>query len=595
MSGNVSQSRDNGAAEGQPRFLRRWLLGSHGSTGLGLARLVASLAAGLLLAAAFPPLAASESAWIALIPLLIVAWSVDPVDAFRHGFMTGLVFWLVSISWLLRLCRTGGPLLLVVLGWILLSAYCALYIGAFAMIASSLFRRLRGGVPVSGVPAGRLAGVALVLILPVFWVGLEFLRATLFSGFPWNPLGVSQYRNLAVIQLAELGGVYAVSAILVVMNVALALTCVRAFAVAKGRRVPRMSLELMTGLLLCALCWSWGCRVVSRMRREPGGTEVRVAAIQPNIAQMRKWPPEYALEIYDRLEMQTRLALTGRPDLIVWPETAVPVAATTSPEARAFIAGLTSQGAPILAGSMEIEPTTDGYRCYNSSLFFRVDGSLAGSYRKRHLVPFGEYVPLGRLIPVLKRLAPLGYNCDAGDTATIFELADGFKMQGVGGSDERSGDSERLAGIAFSVLICFEDAVPSLARDAVRRGAGFLVNQTNDAWFDGAWAQAQFQHMAHCVFRCVENRVPAVRAANSGVTCFIDRMGLVEYVGQDQAVCGTPAIKSSGLRVRLAPVRRTIYTRFGDWVFALPCGVAAVCALFGIALGAWRGRRVNRP
>jgi apolipoprotein N-acyltransferase len=196
----------------------------------------------------------------------------------------------------------------------------------------------------------------------------------------------------------------------------------------------------------------------------------------------------------------------------------------------------------------------------NSAFLFTPGTNTVQVYRKKHLVPFGEYLPFDKTFTVLQRWAPIGFSCSPGREMTVFEL----------GAGEAGARGEPMR---FSVLICFEDVFPYLAREAVQAGARFLVNQTNDAWFDGS--HAHVQHMSHCVFRCVENRVPAVRCANSGVSCFIDTIGYIE----DEEVLertgwglGLQGFKVSRLRVPPGDKGPTFYARHGDLPFAAPCG-----------------------
>ncbi|MBM4142228.1 MAG: apolipoprotein N-acyltransferase [Lentisphaerae bacterium] len=523
-------------------------------------RALAASASGLLLAGAYPPFRSGESAWLAFVPLLVMARFTRPREAFRWGFLSGLTFWLLTLSWLLRLWQTGqmpvAAAPAVALGWLALAAYCALYTGAFAMLAAWIFG-------LTGLE-NRARNVGLVLLLPVLWVGLEYGRAELCTGFPWNQLGVSQFRNLAVIQVAEWGGVYAVSAVVMALNAALALTVLRLIAVYRENRPRRAHFELMAGLLAAALCWMHGMRAAPRARAERArGAAVRVAAIQPGIAQERKWPAGYAEEIHARLRYLTELVAQGtRPDLIVWPETAVPgFAALPDDESGRLARELAEAGPPILAGTMDVVFAGGRELWFNSAILFEAGGVASQVYRKRHLVPFGEYIPFDDAIPALKRVAPLGFSCAAGATSTVFRLAS--------------------PPVTFSTLICFEDTVARLARRSVLNGAGFLVVQTNDAWFDRT--PGPVQHLSHCVLRCVENRVDAVRAANTGVTCMIDAAGRVETIAADDYALAAMAGKTSEVRARPPGAAPTFYTRVGDWGFAIPCA-AVTAALLGAAI-----------
>ncbi|MDP6523947.1 MAG: apolipoprotein N-acyltransferase [Kiritimatiellia bacterium] len=522
-------------------------------------RLICSIMTGLLVASSSPPMESWEAAWVALIPMLILSRLSSPRSSFKWGFLSGLFHWLPSLAWLLRLCSNGGPLPLVVLGWLLLSAYCALYTGGFYASSSWL---INWGLGTSGDGKGIgewinfLRRPVLVLLVPFLWVGFEYLRSTLLTGFSWNALGVSQYRNLAIIQVAEWGGVYAVSAVLLVMNTAMALTALDVFP-ADGTRRRRVRVELMIGLSICALCWVMGTRRANLFgSSHPGDRSVKVAAVQPNIPQLEKWTKEAVLDIYRSLAYQTELAATSRPDLIIWPETALPGAFPNDLEAIRFAADMASLGAPVLVGAMETaeSESTGDFEFCNSSFLVDPDGAVRQKYRKIHLVPFGEYIPFDRSIPFLSRCAPLGFSCTPGTRSTVF----------------------RLKGIPFSSLICFEDTIPALGRKAVLAGARLLINQTNDAWFDGS--SGARQHVSHCVFRCVENRVEAVRSANTGITCHIDRRGrlsALEQLGSGSTFAGFAVY---GVTIPSDDMDLSLYTRFGDAIFAVPCAVFAVAA-----------------
>jgi apolipoprotein N-acyltransferase len=526
--------------------------------------MAAAVLSGALLAASFPPLEQFQIAWASLVPLLLALPFADRRESFRLGFITGVVFWLISLWWLLRLAVTSPvPGAVIALGWIALSIYCALFVGAFGAAAGWLLRRF--GTDKS------LVNILMMILLAAVWVGFEYLRGVLFTGFPWNPLGGSQFRFGAIIQVAQWCGVYGVSALIVLVNAGLAFTILKHFP---GRNVHgyRPHPELFVALALFAVCFRFGLALRAVYASGTPGN-VTIAAIQPNVPQVQKWSEEYADSVYEKLRRLTLGALAscresrGRaPDLIIWPETSVPDYALESEPALTFVRELLAEGTPILAGSMDAVGREDNWRFYNASLLFAPGGRVWQRYDKQHLVPFGEYIPLAGWLPFLQRLAPLGWSCTPGVVNTVFRLA---------GTPCR-----------FSVLICFEDAIPSLARAAVRDGARLLITQTNDAWFDRS--SAPVQHLSHTVFRCVENRVPAVRSANSGVTCFIDRNGQVysetaeggATMRKGEAI--PPLVEAfavAGVYVPEADMPLTSYARYGDILLAIPSAAVALLAL----------------
>ncbi len=544
-------------------------------------RTAAILLSAVLLATSFPPVGEAQAAWLALVPLILVVRTVSPGRAFYWGWGCGTLFWLITLSWLWRLGYTGCPVAVALLAWLGLSLTLGLFRGGFAATAAWAFSALDAG-PREDRHAPFERTLPLVVILPILWVGFEYLRGVVGSGFPWNGLGISQYRNLPVLQLAEWGGVGLVSAVIVAVNTGIALMLVRVGGVYLGGRRVRFQVELMVVLVLLAVVWTSGVRRVRALRASAGDElrPIRVVAIQPNIPQLKKWPEEFAQEIYASLEERMDLvsALSAQIDLVVWPETAVPGYLPHDAELDAFVRQLVRETAtPLLVGAMEIggqfdvaDPQPWDWILYNSTFLYDAGGEIAEAYRKQHLVPFGEYLPMDRHWRWVRRVEPLGFSCAPGTTGTVFHV------------DAPGGES-----IPFSSLICFEDVFARVARRMVRNGARMLVNQTNDAWFDGS--DAPVQHMSHCVFRCVENRVPAVRAANTGVTCFIDRTGQIDETSRGilkRDEWDRIDYRSETVVVPRDNMPPTFYTRFGDWPLAIPS--AAMALLAGVM--AWRKR-----
>ena len=516
-------------------------------------RSVLAVASGLLLALAFPPFESWQLAWVALVPLLIALVGVEPREGMRLGWRAGLAFWLVALVWLLRLVETSpAPAVVLILGWALLAGYCALYTAAFGLAFAWVARR---------VGAERywqtlvLMGAAVVL-----WVGGEYVRGVLATGFPWNSVGVSQYQFLPIVQVAAWGGVAAVSGLVVFVNAGIAFTA-RRYLPGMPRTGYRPHVELFVVLMALGLCLRSGMGAVRLHYHR--GTEFTVAGIQPAVPQVKKWEEGQAernLAVLRRLT-EAALAAEHRPDLVVWPETATPDCVTEENESRELALEMCRRGVPLLVGSMVIVPKgTEDWLCYNASLLFDAQGHQAGRYDKQHLVPFGEYVPFSGMVPALGRLAPMGWNCEAGREGTVLK----------GG----------LKGIPFACLICMEDVFPDLARAAVARGARLLINQTNDAWFDRT--SGPRQHLSHSVFRAVENRVPVIRVANSGITCSIAASGAIEEE-TDNSGSVPPRAEAVAMTVGVPGVEwaPTPYSRHGDVLFGMPCGIAAVL-VFGL-------------
>ena len=516
-----------------------------------LLKLLAAISTGVLLACSFPPLEWYGAAWFALVPLLILVRYCGALEAFKWGLLSGTIFWGLSLAWLRCLAVsargivTESDILTAFMAggaWLFLVLYCALYVAVFAAVAAGWLRCWGTG--------DWRKSVAYTVAMPLVWVGLEYVRSTIFTGFPWNTLGVSQYINLAICQLAGWGGVYAVSGLLVLFNVGLTMTIVRYRGVAIGARY-RAHPELMIALLAFSLTFVYGARRV--LKHVPPPVTLDIAVVQPNIEQTKKWDEEWQETIRERLRVNTMLGGFPRKDLVIWPETAVPAYAQEDPDYY-LIQCLLTNSAPILAGSMFFESNSAGEitALYNSAMLFEPGQRAIQKYDKQHLVVFGEYLPFENMIPALKRLSK-NWSCTPGKGNVVFRLL-------------------ARPEVAFSCLICFEDTLASLARRAVRGGARLLVNQTNDGWFDVS--SCPRQHLAHCVFRCIENRVPAVRATNTGMTCVIDSTGRI----QDRIPPLSEGVLMSRVQLPAADMELTFYTLHGDVfaVLSLCIGVAIV-------------------
>ena len=538
-------------------------------TGLKLWKGAAAAASGLLLAAAFPPHAQAESAWMALAPLMLVIRRSAPRAAFGWAWLGGFVFWVLTLSWFPAIIKNEGPWPLVLLGQGALSAWCALFFGLYAAASSRVWRW-------AGPQPGWRRVVAAGAADPLVWAGLEYARGWLFSGFAWNFLGVSQVGNVPLIQVSSVAGVYAVSALVVWANGAVASILERT-AAPLLRRMPgagaagpgaaadaagrlMRSAESLLPFALVMGCWVWGCARVNAWRREEPRAEVwRVALVQPNSPCIFEINEASVKRQQELLLSLTRQAGAGAPDLTVWPETAVLGSVPYEPRTMQVVRdGAAAAGGPLLTGALEIERTpvtasaAEGLLFYNAAWLFSASGQEMGRYRKQHLVPFGEFIPLDKAIPILQRLAPTGVSCTPGRGPGVMHLTKGP------GKD-----------LGLGPLICFEDTVPALSRQAVRAGARLLVLMTNDAWFNGSIEPVQ--HLNQSVFRAVENGVPLVRAANSGVSCVVDAAGRVTRL--ESRGDGAVADFSGALMMPVAVPQRPLaapYTRWGDWLLGRP-------------------------
>jgi len=487
----------------------------------------------VLLGAAFLPFGLGALGWIACVPLLValdrhLKGGGTLRGAFRLGYQFGFVFFLIGTHWIAMLHEVAITVpWLKYPAWVAAAAYLAIFPGLGATLTVALVRHAR---------------VPLALVFPPAFAAIEELRASGELGFPWFQPGYSQWAFTPLIQMASLGGVMLVTVWLLVLNVLVW----RAFAGEARLRAAAGA------VLLFAVPWLWGQKAIQAL---PAGDGPRVALVQGNIPGAIKWAGTHEREILATFLRLSEAAATAspRPDVVIWPETATGSWMRKRLDQTLEVAGLAGRtGVPIFSGFADYDyGETDRMVQRNSAGLFAPDGSLGATYAKRHLVPFGERMPFQRWLPALGRLELGQAEWTPGERVVLFPSPGG----------------------PFACLICFESIFPDLARDAVREGAAWLVNITNDEWFGRSAALEQ--HAAMAVFRAVENRVPVARCANTGLTWIIDARGRVTA----RAPSFTEAVVSGALSRGGPP---TPFTRFGDWPGAA-CG-ALVALLAGLAV-----------
>ncbi len=525
-----------------------------------------AIIAGLLLASAFPNFNLAGFAWLAPALMLFAARGKNGGDAFRVGYVAGFAFWLASLSWLLLIPVTGLP----ILGWLVLSAFLALFPAVWLWLISNFKFEISNW---SQRTVWTIGGAAA-------WVALEMLRARIFGGFPWNLLGDSQFKLVPLIQIASVTGIWGVSFLVAWFSLALFSAAEMIFRQPTKRLIWQA--EIILPLITVVGCFIGGFFAISR--ETPMESTLRVTAIQPNIPQTVIWNPAADEIPFQKFLAQNRAALTNQTDLLLWPESAVP---DMSEENVRLIAQLawTERVWLIFNGEDQTVSHTET-NDFNAAFLLNPSGGLAGTYHKRHLVIFGEYVPLVRWLPFMKWFTTISGGWTEGDKAAQFTVerrtSDRHEIELISQSAGQATSTPPRTKFQISPLICFEDVFPSAARDAASNDTDLLVNLTNDGWF-GTGA-AQWQHTAAAVFRAIENGLPLVRCSNNGVTCWIDAHGRLQRVLTDATgdVHGTGAMT---VEIPLPDKRTpTFYHRHGDW-FGWSC--------VGIAVGMLlvRGRK----
>jgi len=487
---------------------------------------------GIMLTASFPPGNLSFLAWFALVPLLKSLDNKSPSPAFRLGLITGMAHYLTLLYWIVVVLGHYGNLNIVVsfIPLILLCLYLALYSGLFSSLTTYL-----GG--------SRLD----LIFMAGFWVGLEYIRSKLLTGFPWCLLGYSQYEHLYVIQIADICGVYGLSFLIIFSN---GLIYWLLFMYHE-RRSSLLKWQVLIAVLMAGSTFAYAhYRLTGDLSGGKSRKSVNAVIIQGNIDQSVKWDPAYQEETMATYLRLTRTGLDFRPGLIVWPETALPFFfqdnVKFSPRVLSFAM---ESGAPLVFGSPAYKRVSGMTRYYNRAYLLTPDDQPINYYDKVHLVPFGEYVPLGRFLSFVYRLVPAAGDFDVGDKVAPL----------------------KHEGLSAGILICFEVIFPELARAHARKGANILVNLTNDAWF--GMTSAPYQHLSMTVCRSVENRLPTIRSANTGFSAFISPRGEIlkkSNLFTEAVLRGSVDTSGSAL---------TFYARYGD-LFALSLLVISLIKVF---------------
>jgi len=473
------------------------------------------------------------------VPLLVaLSQRPAPLRAFLLGLTTGLVYFVGTIYWTSTVVAEYGQLAtpVAIIAMLLLAAYLALYPAFTALITSRLIAR---------------AGLAGFFVAPAAWVATEFLRGYVFGGFPWVPLGNSQVTVLPVAQLASVTGVYGLSALVAVVNAGIAYAMLTS-----GRR--RATAIAATAVLLLAI-GGWGTWRIADGSLTREGTPIRVGLVQGNIEQTLKWRPDQARPIFTTYIAMTRDVVRRGAQFIIWPESATPFTFESDPVGEREMRALAREvNVPILFGSDQDAPNRlvprgeDPRLHYNAAFQLGSDGSTLAVYRKIHLVPFGEFVPLADWLtffpPLVQTLAGFA----------PFTPGDSIVMLPVGRHKA-------------STAICYEVVYPSLVRDAVLGGSQLLTTITNDAWY--GHSSAPFQHFAMASMRAIEHGRYMARAANTGISGVVDPYGRV--------VAQSAIFEQVGLveEARFL-TSRTIYTATGDLVAYLSMAIIVLSFIF---------------
>jgi apolipoprotein N-acyltransferase len=469
--------------------------------------------------------------FVCLAPFLALAVSARSARhaAFR-GWIAGTAANVPLYYWIAYTIAVQGKL-----GWapgILAAFLVSAYVGAYFSVAAAAARHLEGRFGERGL-----------WLFPLAWTAVEVARSHLFSGFPWMLLGYTLAGSATLRQAADLAGVHGLSFLLALSGVSVYLAgrrlCDRASVKAAIPLIPGIAVILF----LVLYGRSGSANPAGFAARVP---EVKVAIAQGGIDQSVKWDPGNqlaTLAIYGEL---TRTARDEGAQLVVWPETAAPFFyGWEAGLSRRLEAIAVSGGIPILFGAPWYDPGGGG-KFYNSVFHMDARGIVLGRYDKRHLVPFGEYVPLRPVLFFLNKLTAGAADFSSGTSPALF----------------------RVNGRPVAASICYEALFPPLFREGVLEGGTWLVNVTNDAWFGDT--VAPHQHLAMARMRCVEFRRPMVRAANTGISAVIDADGgIATSLGLFRR-----GVLVAGIRPGTG---ETVYAKTGE-IFGISCSILAFLA-----------------
>ena len=527
---------------------------------------LAAILSGLLCTISFPPFNQSWLCWFALTPLIAAIWFSGQNSERRWlrnlllGYIAGVVFFTATFSWL------GSLGLLYQNFWLRgLSLLLSIYLGVYFALWSWFVGLI---APRQFLASWR--NLLTALLAAVAWVTHEWIRGWLFTGFGWNGLGVALHSTWPLIQIAELSGVTGLSFVIVFANVIAVTTPLRLFLEAKTRQVrPHFDLTLTLAGIVGLLTFG-----LYSVQNRPPAKSLHVAAVQADVPQQEKFDLQFSAKIFERFSRLSEIALRTNPppDLLIWPESSMPdPVRDPNTESNEFVTEFSmSSKTDLLLGTLDVE----GQHDYNAALLISGGTQQMQIYRKVHLVPFGEYIPRRHSFPLFAAAASrwVPGDFDAGNDYTVFRLTN---------SDAQ-----------VAPLICFEDTIGDLARQFVLRGANLLVDVTNDAWF--LRSAGSRQHLANAIFRCVETRRPMARAANTGVTCFVNEFGRVTQMLQDErGSTFTEGVLTGEIKI---PTERelTFYTRYGE-LFAKLCASVTLIAIIAVALlRGWRGSGTRR-
>ena len=498
-----------------------------------------SIISGILCALPFIKFSLFPIVWFSLVPFFIALYrSKNSKNAALLGYIFGIFFFGITLYWITELHHFVS--FWAYLAWAVLIFCEAIFTAVFGFVLHRFF---------ISKPSEYSRGVwsLLWIFAPAFiWTSLEWLRSLGPYGVTGGGLGYSQAFFIPLIQIASFTGVYGISFLIVFFNTVLVLLAIGQGNIFERFKALRMGGLVALGLIFLVLLYGSVITILSPLPEQ--GEQLRIALIQANVPQKEKLDFSLTNRIFDKHLKLSEQIISSHPDAIIWPETGVTDYLMENnvllSKLRKFISKSRSYlvvGTPYFG---------DKGKAFNSLIAFSLDGDVINRYDKKHLVPFGEYLPLRPLFyPLLKY------------TGNLFE------------QDFDSNPLVKLLpvnGFVASATICFESTFPNIVRKRIRLGGDFILVSTNDAWFGNS--PAAKQHFYSGVFRAIENRCYLVQVANTGISGVIDPYGRIAK--------RTKVGETTALNVSIDKrERETFYTKFGDLFVYLNLFVVLVLML----------------
>lgn len=493
-----------------------------------IAQFALAILSGFLFAFAFPDVAIGWLIFIAPIPLFVAlarargAWA-----AFFIGWISQTTAWLLMVPWVVRvMSHYGGlPYVTGVLIFVAMCVILGLYGGVFGLI----FFRIAPGEHFHRW-----------LLIPLAWTAIEYARTFLLSGFPWNLIAAAIVDYTPLLQFDRVAGPYALGVLILLPAVTVA------WMLTARPRGIRLFAVVASVTILCFIWYSTGIVAARMIPRPRVGPVYRAAMIQPSISQEMRWNSSNLMEIFQRMMDMTESAIRTGASIVIWPESTVPLSYSTTDFFRDAIESISRQtGVDIILGSVAVDPQNPN-QLWNAA-FLVSGGRTIGHYDKIRLVPFGEYVPLRKMLFFAHKL-----------------------VREVGHFQFGTKDTPLVGVLRYGPAICYEIVYPQIPRTQVVHGAEVLVTITNDAWYDGTSAPAQ--HLNQARLRAVEADRYVLRAGTTGISAFIDPTGrIVEQL---------PMNRQGIVYARFQPRHSTtLYVRFGDWFAWMACGIVLAAIL----------------